>query len=63
MAYQPLQVIQYQIHFYTNNQFYFKQSSLAWVHSLIVKNISISSYSVESNSSNLNNSVKHKYAV
>ena len=27
-------------------QFYFKQFSLAWVHSLIVKNISISSYSV-----------------
>ena len=26
--------------------FYFKQFSLAWVHSLIVKNISISSYSV-----------------
>ena len=23
--------------FYTNNQFYFKQSSLAWIHSLIVK--------------------------
>ena len=32
--------------FYTNNQFYFKQFSLAWVHSLIVKNIYISSYSV-----------------
>ena len=32
--------------FYTNNQFYFKQFSLAWLHSLIVKNISISSYSV-----------------
>ena len=30
--------------FYTNNQFYFQQLSLAWVHSLIVKNISISSY-------------------
>ena len=29
-----------------NNQFYFEQVSLAWVHSLIVKNISISSYSV-----------------
>ena len=26
--------------------FYFKQLSLAWVHSLIVKNVSISSYSV-----------------
>ena len=35
--------------FYTNNQFYFKQFSLAWVHSLIVKNISISNYSVNSN--------------
>ena len=32
--------------FYSNDQFYFKQFSLAWVHSLIVKNISISSYSV-----------------
>ena len=32
--------------FYTNNQFNFKQFSLAWVRSLIVKNISISSYSV-----------------
>ena len=32
--------------FYTNKQFYFKQFSLAWVHNLIVKNISISSYSV-----------------
>ena len=31
---------------YENNQSYFKQFSLAWVHSLIVKNISISSYSV-----------------
>ena len=31
---------------YTNKQFYFKQLSLARVHSLIVKNISISSYSV-----------------
>ena len=29
--------------FYVNSKFYFKQSSLAWVHSLIVKNISISS--------------------
>ena len=36
----------YLIHFYTNNQFYFKQFSLAWLHSLIIKNISISSYSV-----------------
>ena len=32
--------------FHTNNQFYFKEFSLAWVHSLIVKNISISIYSV-----------------
>ena len=32
--------------FYTNNQFYFKQFSLGLVHSLIVKNIPISSYSV-----------------
>ena len=32
--------------FYTNNQFYFKRFSLAWVHSLIIKNFSISSYSV-----------------
>ena len=29
------------------NQFYFKQFSLAWVHSLIVKNIFISSYLVQ----------------
>ena len=35
-----------QIYFYVDSQLYFKQSSLAWVHSLIVKNISISSYSV-----------------
>ena len=34
-------VIQHRIHFYVNNQFYFKQFSLAWLHSLIVKNISI----------------------
>ena len=46
MAYQPLYVIYHQIHFYANSQFYFKQISLAWVDSLIVKNISISSYSV-----------------
>ena len=38
--------------FYGNNQFYFKQFSLEWVHSLFVKNISISNYSVYSNSSN-----------
>ena len=44
-------------------QFYFKQFSLAWVHSLIVKNISISSYSVYSNSSNSANSVMYKYRV
>ena len=31
--------------FYGNNLFYLKQFSLAWVHSLIVKNISISNYS------------------
>ena len=43
--------------FYVNNQFYFKQFSLAWVHSLIVKNISISNYLVYSNSSNSDNSV------
>ena len=40
-----------------NNQFYFKQFSLALVHSLIVKNISILSYSVYSNGSNSANSV------
>ena len=34
-----------------------KKFSLAWVHSLIVKNICISSYSVKSNSSNSANSV------
>ena len=45
MAYQPSKVIWRQIHFYVNKQFYFKQFSLAWVHSLIVKNISISNYS------------------
>ena len=43
--------------FFTNNQFYFEQFSLAWVHSLVVKNISISSYSVFSNCSNLANLV------
>ena len=36
-----LVVILCQIHFYTNNQFYFKQFRLAWVLSLIIKNISI----------------------
>ena len=35
-----------QIRFYINKQFYFKQFSLAEVHNLIVKNISISNYSV-----------------
>ena len=30
--------------FYINNQFYFKQFCLAWVQTLIVKNVSISSY-------------------
>ena len=44
--------------FYTNNQLYFKQFSLVFVYSLILKNISISSYSVYSNSSN---SAKYKY--
>ena len=38
-------------------QFYFKYFSWAWVNSLIVKNISISSYSVYSNSSNSANLV------
>ena len=38
--------------FFVSNQFYFKQFNLAWVHSLIVKNISISNYLVYSNSSN-----------
>ena len=38
--------------FNANSQFYFKQFSWAWVHSLIVKNISISSYSVYSNIAN-----------
>ena len=48
MAYQSLLVFWRQIHFYVNNQFYLKQSSLTWVHSLIVKNIYISTYSVYS---------------
>ena len=43
--------------FYANIQFYFKQFNSAWVSSLIVKNTSISSYSVYSNSSNSANSV------
>ena len=33
------------IHFYVNNLFYLKEFSLASVHSLVVKNISISNYS------------------
>ena len=37
--------------FFVNNQFYLKQFGLAWVHSLIVKNISISSCSVIYNNS------------
>ena len=37
--------------FYAKSQFCFKQFSLAWVHSLIVKNVSISNYSVLSDSS------------
>ena len=45
-------VISRRIHFYVNNQFYFNQFSLAWVHSLIVQNISILNYSIYSNSSN-----------
>ena len=47
--------------FYAYRPFYVKQFSLAWVHSLIVKNISISSYSFCLNSSNLKNSVQYKY--
>ena len=43
------------------SQFYFKQLSLAWVHSLIVKKVSISSYSVYSDSSNSANSVYYEY--
>ena len=38
--------------FFVNNQSYFKQFSLTWVHTLIVKNISISIYSGYSNSTN-----------
>ena len=43
--------------FFTNKLFYFKQFSLDLVNSLIVKNISISSYSVFSNIYNSNYSV------
>ena len=39
MAYRSLYVIYRQIHFYAKSQFYFKQSSLAWVLSLIFKKI------------------------
>ena len=35
--------------FYTYKKFYFKQFSLPWVHSLFVKNISISSYYTQLN--------------
>ena len=47
--------------FYTNKQFYFKQFSLEYVHSLIIKDISISNYSVYSNSFISSNSVSYKY--
>ena len=43
--------------FLYKNQFYFKQFSLAWVHNLIVKNICIPTYSINSNSSNSANLV------
>ena len=46
--------------FYTNNQFYFKQSILAQAHSLIVKNIFITSYLVQSKSSKSTNSVQYE---
>ena len=36
ITYQPFEVIKRQIHFYTNEQFHFKQFSLVWVNSLIV---------------------------
>ena len=49
--------------FYANDQFYFKQFSLAWVHSLIVKNITISNYSVYSNNSNSNNFVYTQFYI
>ena len=45
-------VISRQSYFHTNKPFHFKEFSLARQYSLIVKNISISSYSVHSNSSN-----------
>ena len=43
--------------FNSNKQFYFKQFIFAWVDSLIVNKISISSYSVYLYSSNSDNSV------
>ena len=46
--------------FYASILFYFKQFSLAWVHSLIVKNIFTISYSVYSNTFNSANSVEYK---
>ena len=46
--------------FYANNQFYFKEFRLAWVHSVIAKDNSILSYSVHSNSSNSTNLVYNK---
>ena len=52
-----VKTIQYKYSFNFKKQFYFKQFSLASVHCLIVKNISISSYSVYLNSSNSANSV------
>ena len=48
--------------FYTNKQFYFKRFHLAYIHTLIHKNISISSYSVYPNSSISNNSVNYEYS-
>ena len=56
MANQTLKVIHFQIYFYTNKQFCFKQFNLPKIQSLILKNISISSSSVQSNSSISNNS-------
>ena len=60
MAYQPLCDIYCQIHLHTNNHLCFKQLRF-YEYSLIVKNISISSYSVSSNSSNSTKSFKYKY--
>ena len=47
--------------FLNKNQFYFKQFSLVLLHSLNIKNISISSYSAQSNSFNSNRSALRKY--